>query len=476
MEDTSNGPEMQVLQAFFSHVGGFACDRAKDYIEREKESSSRGGGGGVAWASLLSALAHLAATERAYHSMTFLGQKPGGQSFFSRKDTLRSMYGSLCSELRRVTGSGAQAAAGSGSGGGNAAVHSEDILGHLAEQLGHLVQSRQEMADLYEKLHGLSLGRHATPGELLASLGAVTQKFSSRVHHPVLSALSSSFQHETEALGHLLRAQRDVSSWLFLPALLELHAAHAKLAAWASRGSERARDGAAAPPQRKPLFGGTAQRVAPTPHLHQWMVKYKTFLLAKFSFYFHEALSRQAGGEMKSLTAKTSPDFFGKVSSFIKKTDAANVSLIFDTRGLEDSFKTCYVVTLPARLHVLRRVTATTTPGRTRRGSRFRPRASCRCCRCPASARPCTGRRCPWCWPSAPPSWRARSAWCTPTTRRRRAPTTWRVPSRASPSPSSTRAAGARRTPAYTRSCLRPPPRSSRASPSPASSRAPRRR
>ncbi|XP_061407857.1 KICSTOR subunit 2 isoform X2 [Lethenteron reissneri] len=350
MEDTSNGPEMQVLQAFFSHVGGFACDRAKDYIEREKESSSRGGGGGVAWASLLSALAHLAATERAYHSMTFLGQKPegdvpflllrwfeGGQSFFSRKDTLRSMYGSLCSELRRVTGSGAQAAA--GSGGGNAAVHSEDILGHLAEQLGHLVQSRQEMADLYEKLHGLSLGRHATPGELLASLGAVTQKFSSRVHHPVLSALSSSFQHETEALGHLLRAQRDVSSWLFLPALLELHAAHAKLAAWASRGSERARDGAAAPPQRKPLFGGAAQRVAPTPHLHQWMVKYKTFLLAKFSFYFHEALSRQAGGEMKSLTAKTSPDFFGKVSSFIKKTDAANVSLIFDTRGLEDSFK-----------------------------------------------------------------------------------------------------------------------------------------
>ncbi|XP_032822527.2 KICSTOR subunit 2 isoform X1 [Petromyzon marinus] len=352
MEDTSNGPEMQVLQAFFSHVGGFACDRAKDYIEREKESSSRGGGGGVAWASLLSALAHLAATERAYHSMTFLGQKPegdvpflllrwfeGGQSFFSRKDTLRSMYGSLCSELRRVTGSGTQAAAGSGgSGGGNAAVHSEDVLGHLAEQLGHLVQSRQEMADLYEKLHGLSLGRNAAPDELLASLGAITQKFSSRVHHPVLSALSSSFQHETEALGHLLRAQRDVSSWLFLPALLELHAAHAKLGAWASRGSERARDGAAAP-QRKPLFGGAAQRAAPTPHLHQWMVKYKTFLLAKFSFYFHEALSRQAGGEMKSLTAKTSPDFFGKVSSFIKKTDAANVSLILDTRGLEDSFK-----------------------------------------------------------------------------------------------------------------------------------------
>lgn len=59
-------------------------------------------------------------------------------------------------------------------------------------------------------------------------------------------------------------------------------------------------------------------------------------LLAKFSFYFHEALSRQAEllPEM-ALTAKASPDLFGKISRFIRKSDAANVSLIFDNRGSE---------------------------------------------------------------------------------------------------------------------------------------------
>ena len=38
---------------------------------------------------------------------------------------------------------------------------------------------------------------------------------------------------------------------------------------------------------------------------------------------------------MKALTAKASPDLFGKISSFIRKYDAANVSLVFDNRGSE---------------------------------------------------------------------------------------------------------------------------------------------
>lgn len=67
--------ERAVLESFFTQLGMFWFDRAKDYVEKEKEQSSRSAA--AIWSSLLAALAHLAAAEKAYHNMTFLGQKLG---------------------------------------------------------------------------------------------------------------------------------------------------------------------------------------------------------------------------------------------------------------------------------------------------------------------------------------------------------------------------------------------------------------
>lgn len=66
--------ERAILESFFTQLGVFSFDRAKDYVEREKDSSRSAG---AIWASFLAALAHLAAAEKAYHNMTFLGQKIG---------------------------------------------------------------------------------------------------------------------------------------------------------------------------------------------------------------------------------------------------------------------------------------------------------------------------------------------------------------------------------------------------------------
>lgn len=66
--------ERAVLESFFTQLGMFWFDRAKDYVEKEKDASKSAG---ATWASLLAALAHLAAAEKAYHNMTFLGQKLG---------------------------------------------------------------------------------------------------------------------------------------------------------------------------------------------------------------------------------------------------------------------------------------------------------------------------------------------------------------------------------------------------------------
>lgn len=66
--------EQAVLETFFSHLGIFSYDKAKDNVEKEREANKSAGS---SWLALLAGLAHLAAAEKAYHSMTFLGQKLG---------------------------------------------------------------------------------------------------------------------------------------------------------------------------------------------------------------------------------------------------------------------------------------------------------------------------------------------------------------------------------------------------------------
>uniref|UniRef100_A0A8B9JIY8 KICSTOR subunit 2 n=1 Tax=Astyanax mexicanus TaxID=7994 RepID=A0A8B9JIY8_ASTMX len=249
--------ERAILESFFTQLGMFSFDRAKDYVEKEKDSSKSAG---AIWASLLAALAHLAAAEKAYHNMTFLG----------------TMF---------------------------------ILLKHIP------------INKLYTHFYG-----HAA---LMVTVIFISLSLCHRFHHPILSRLEGSFQVEVDVLTQLLRCQAQISEWHFLPSLLNLHGAHSKLQAW-GQAFERQRE------TRKHLFGGQSQRAAQPPHLYLWLQRLQGALLAKFTFYFHEALSRQApSAEMKALTARTSPDYFGKVSAFIRKHDASSVSLVFDNRGSE---------------------------------------------------------------------------------------------------------------------------------------------
>ncbi|XP_053318013.1 KICSTOR subunit 2 [Spea bombifrons] len=312
--------EQGVLQTFFTHLGNLSYDKAKDHVEKEKEANKNAG---ASWCSMLAALAHLAAAEKAYHSMSFMGQKPGGQSFFSRKDSIRTNYTSLYNELKKVVTTGRNAV-------GGTAPHLEELLSHISEQLCFFVQARMEIADFYEKMYTLSSQKFINSEELVSILDTLLKKYSARFHHPILSPLESVFQLELDVLGHLLKAQCLIFEWKFLLSLVNLHNAHTKLQTLGQIFEKQKET-------RKHLFGGQSQKAVQPPHLFLWLMKFKNLLVAKFSFYFHEALSRQTL-EMKTLTAKTNPDYFGKISSFIRKYDAVNVSLIFDNRG-SDSFQ-----------------------------------------------------------------------------------------------------------------------------------------
>lgn len=320
--------ERAILESFFTQLGLFSFDRAKDYLEKEKDGGSRSYG--ALWGALLAALAHLAAAEKVYHHMTFLGQKLGGQSFFSRKDSIRTIYTSLYNELRKVVTMGrhSQPQTCMSSTSSSSTLHLEDLLSHLSEQLCYFTQARMEMADLYEKMHSLGSQKTINSDELVSNLEAVLHKYSSKFHHPILGRVEEGFQIEVEVVTQLLRGQAQVSEWQFLPALMSLHGASSKLTAWGHLFQRQKET-------RKHLFGGQSQKAVQPPHLYLWLQRFQAALLAKFSFYFHEALSRQTTvPEMRTLTARTTPDYHGKISSFIRKHDASNVSLVFDNRGL----------------------------------------------------------------------------------------------------------------------------------------------
>uniref|UniRef100_A0A3B3HDH1 KICSTOR subunit 2 n=1 Tax=Oryzias latipes TaxID=8090 RepID=A0A3B3HDH1_ORYLA len=317
--------ERAILESFFTQLGMLSFDRAKDYVEKEKDLSRSAG---PMWGALLAALAHLSAAEKVYHHMTFLGQKIGGQSFFSRKDSIRTVYTSLYNELKKVVTMGRHGQPASSSSSLSLS-YLEDLLSHLSEQLCHFTQARMEMADLYEKLHSLGSQKSVNSEELVATLEVILHKYSSKFHHPILGRVEESFQTEVDVVTQLLRCQAQVSEWRFLPALLSLHGAQSKLVAWGQLFQRQKET-------RKLLFGGQSQKTAQPPHLYTWLQRFQAALLAKFSFYFHEALSRQTTpADMRALTARTAPDYHGKICAFIRKHDASNVSLVFDNRGSE---------------------------------------------------------------------------------------------------------------------------------------------
>lgn len=98
---------------------------------------------------------------------------PGGQSFFSRKDSIRTIYTSLQNELKKVVSMGRPAPTGS-------TPYLEELLSHLSEQLCHFTQARMELADLYEKMHCLGSQKTVNSEELVSTLESILHKYSSR--------------------------------------------------------------------------------------------------------------------------------------------------------------------------------------------------------------------------------------------------------------------------------------------------------
>ncbi|XP_022091131.1 KICSTOR complex protein C12orf66 homolog isoform X2 [Acanthaster planci] len=310
--------EQQFLEMYFTAISHFAFDRSKELVDQEKEAIRSHPTS--LWAGLVSALSVLASAEKTYMHLAFFEQK-----WFGRQSG-KWLFSSAMSDVRRVELRGKEM--------GHQGSNPEDrLLSHLCEQLVHFIEARQEMMELYEKLCYLgSQKADINISDLTVAVGNVISRHAKQFHHPILSSIRSNLSLELEALHAVFMALEHLAQFSFLPALLSLNESQCKLDEWGA--SIKLREA------KKKLQTMAPGKVTGIPPLMVWYVRFQAAQLSKFSLYFHEMLAKQAlPGDMKTHLSNLSIDYYTKIALFQKKSDALNISLVFDTRGSEDTYK-----------------------------------------------------------------------------------------------------------------------------------------
>ncbi|KAJ7361732.1 hypothetical protein OS493_014372 [Desmophyllum pertusum] len=292
--------EQALLETFFHALSQFAFDKAKDQVEKEKETKRLPLVYSTPWSSLLVTLSHLALAEKTYFSLPFIAKK------FFRKDSVRDSFKTLITELKRI----------------------EETTHSSSSSTGSPLEGS------YEAMAIMGSSSNVNYSDLSNMIDEICRRHNKGFHHPILDSLKSSFSFEVDILCNLLKAQCDMADWKFLSSLLHLHESHVKLSSWCQFLPSV--ELSASLTLKKSLFGSTPKKHLEAPFLYQWLGKLQDALVSKFTLYFYHILGRQTTPvDMKSLTARASIDYIGRITAFIRRSDAFNVCMLLDTHQLE---------------------------------------------------------------------------------------------------------------------------------------------
>jgi len=281
-------------------IGGFLYDKAKEVLEREREATKLSPL--TPWNGLVNGLIQLSIAEKQYMSLMFLTHK----SFLRKDSSARVCYEAVSLEYQRSLEALSDTPL-------------EACLAQAYSQLLHFVQGRLFLLEFYEKLWLVGSGKVRSVSELIEQLQTFVENHEADFNHPNLKPLKAVFSYEVRTLLSLLKAQEQMESWQFFPCLMHLNDAHIHLSQFSACVQSRE--------TRRLLF----LRGTQDPELIQWFQRLRAALVAAFSLYFRDVLSRQGPpAEFKALCAKTATDHYARLQSFQRKADAALVALVYD--------------------------------------------------------------------------------------------------------------------------------------------------
>lgn len=204
---------------------------------------------------------------------------------------------------------------------------SEELISHFCLQLQNFIQARLDMIDVYEKLTEASSKKYTSVDGIAFRLSMLCRQYHKYFHHPLLAPIKEGMTLECESLMTLIRATIDMQHWRFLATLYDLQDAQSKLNYWAANTFNKE--------ATRRRFKVSKTQAAP--RLYEWLCKFKEFLIAKFTLYFHSTLSRNfPPANFKSACSKLSVDYYAKLASFQRKIDALFVALMYDVSNEKD--------------------------------------------------------------------------------------------------------------------------------------------
>ncbi|KAH9513698.1 hypothetical protein Btru_041835 [Bulinus truncatus] len=316
----SNNPsvshEESVLEHYFTLLSQSNFDRAKELVDSEKEGHKFTSA--ASWGETLQCLSQLATAEKSYSNLVFLGQKRFTHIVRS-KDSAKSIFSMLLQEFQRME----TLLLPHSERDSSQTLETDKLLAHISGQLSFFVRGRLKMIEFFEQLSSLgSLKQWMNFEDLVMILEEILKDHMKGFHHPLVVSLKTVFCLECESLCHMLNAQIKMTSWSYLPSVLELYQAHTKLNTWGTMIPVK---------EVKSSFGRSSSKSNPYPSLYTWMYKLKGHLLSKFGLYFYDVLAKQTlMSEMKLILSKAPEDFFSRIQAFQKKLDATNIYLILD--------------------------------------------------------------------------------------------------------------------------------------------------
>merc|ERR1711962_280136 len=171
----------------------------------------------------------------------------------------------------------------------------EVLAGDLTKQLNHFVNARLKMIDFYEFMAKSGWSHIQNTPEIISCIVEISEEFSQDFQHPILHPLKTSFRHEVEIVQTLFQTEAHLSEWDFLPSLLSLREAQAKLQAWSDLSPNASvKEQLLSSFSYKHFFTRTIKRQSDIPFLYEWLNKFYSQLVSKFTLYFYTALSMQA--------------------------------------------------------------------------------------------------------------------------------------------------------------------------------------
>lgn len=204
---------------------------------------------------------------------------------------------------------------------------SEELISHFCRQLQTFIQARLDLIDVYEKLTEATSKRYSSVDGIAFRLSMLCRQYHKYFHHPLLAPIKEGMTLECESLMTLIRATIDMQHWRFLPTLYDLQDAQSKLSYWAASTFNKEAS--------KRRFKVSKTQVAP--RLYEWLCKFKEFLVAKFTLYFHATLSKSfPQANFKSACSKLSCDYYTKLAVFYRKIDALFIALMYDVSSEKD--------------------------------------------------------------------------------------------------------------------------------------------